>query len=87
VVFPDHLVHASSAGPTRSLDEVVRDLVPGVTELYLRPAVDTPELRAMTDDWPARVEDHRALVGKTGLRSAVEAAGVELIGFRALRRA
>ena len=86
VRFPDHLLHVSSAASPRALDDAVRDLAPGVTELYLRPAVDTPELRAMTPDWPARVEEHRALVSPGGLRAAVEAAGVELIGFRALRR-
>lgn len=86
VVFPDHLVQLSAAASAQSLEEVVASLAPGVTELYLRPAVDTPELRAMTPDWPARVGEHEALVSLTGLRAAVQAAGAELIGFRALRR-
>jgi predicted glycoside hydrolase/deacetylase ChbG (UPF0249 family) len=86
VVFPDHLVNLSAAGPDRSPAEVVSALEPGVTELYLRPAVDTPELRAMDAHWPARVHEHRALVVADGLGAAAAAAGVELIGFRALRR-
>ena len=34
------------------------DLRPGVTEISIRPALDTPELRAVTGDWEARVDDH-----------------------------
>ena len=33
---------------------------PGVTEVYVHPAVDTPELRALAPDWAARVDDHAA---------------------------
>ena len=35
---------------------------PGVTEVYLHPAVDTDELRASHPDWPGRVEDHAFLL-------------------------
>ena len=74
-------------GTAGSLDEVVSGLAPGVTELYLEPAVDTPELRAMDPDWSARVDEHQALTSVDGLRAAVKSAGVQLIGFRELRRA
>ena len=47
--------------------DFVEDLEPGVTELTLHPAIDTPELRAITDDWEARVADHVLLVDDRGL--------------------
>jgi hypothetical protein len=57
----------------------------GVTEIYLHPAVDSPEMRAFCDDWAMRVEDHRALVKDADLRAQIDRAGVKLIGFRELR--
>jgi predicted glycoside hydrolase/deacetylase ChbG (UPF0249 family) len=85
LVFPDHLIVArASVGSRRVLEEVVDSLRPGVTEISIRPAVDTPELRAVTSDWEARVDDHR-LTADDGLRDAFDAAGVVRIGYRPLR--
>jgi chitin disaccharide deacetylase len=56
-----------------------------VTEAYLHPAVDSPELQAMARDWEARVDDYRLLVGDPSLREALDDAGVTLIGYRELR--
>jgi hypothetical protein len=64
---------------------VLDDLRPGVTELFLHPAVDTPELRAATPDWQARVDDHALLTEPGGLGAALDAAGAIRVGYRALR--
>lgn len=83
VVFPDHLV--VQVGPTRpSVEKVLAELRPGVTEIFLHPAVDTPELRAFAPDWEARVDDH-AVATDPDLRARFEAAGVVLIGYEPLR--
>jgi predicted glycoside hydrolase/deacetylase ChbG (UPF0249 family) len=83
VVFPDHLVF--QIGPTRPrLEKVLADLRPGVTEVFLHPAVDTPELRAFAPDWEARVDDH-ALVTDAELRSKLDGMGGRLIGYEPLR--
>jgi hypothetical protein len=67
--------------------EFVDGLQPGVTELTLHPAVDTPELRAICTDWRDRVRDHELLVDFRGLGQVVADAGVTLIGYRPLRDA
>jgi len=67
--------------------EFIHGLQPGVTELTLHPAVDTPELRAICTDWRARVSDHEVLVAFRGLGQVVANAGVTLIGYRPLRYA
>ncbi|HLM62697.1 MAG TPA: ChbG/HpnK family deacetylase [Acidimicrobiales bacterium] len=85
VVFTDHLLHAPETGSRRAIERAVYDLRPGVTELYVRPAVDTPELRALTSDWGARVDDHDLVVHDSSLRTMLDRAGAHLIGFRALR--
>jgi hypothetical protein len=56
-----------------------------VTEVVLRPAIDTAELRAVVPDWPARVDDHDLAVTVSGLRALAARAGVKVIGYRELR--
>ena len=43
-------------------------LAPGVTEVYLHPAIDTDELRASHPDWANRVEDHAYLTRDPSFR-------------------
>lgn len=69
ILSPDHLVKGRD----------LRELQPGVTEAVLRPASDGAELRAVAPDWSERVADHDLAM------SAPIPAGVELIGYRALR--
>jgi chitin disaccharide deacetylase len=85
VVFPDHFVSARGVGSRRVFERTIFELRPGVTELYVHPAVDTPELRALTPDWASRVDDHDLVVHDRSLRTMLERAGVDLIGYRALR--
>ena len=85
VVFPDDLVTMPAVGARKVLFDAIERLQPGVTEVYLHPAVDSPELAAMSPDWEARVDDHDLLVADERLRGALEAAGVTLIGYRPLR--
>jgi predicted glycoside hydrolase/deacetylase ChbG (UPF0249 family) len=84
VLFPDHVV--SMRGPSRaSFERAIHALEPGITELILHPAIDTPELRALAPDWAHRVDDHHALVADDELQRLVARAGIELIGYRELR--
>jgi predicted glycoside hydrolase/deacetylase ChbG (UPF0249 family) len=85
VVFPDHFVYVQAVGSRRAVEKALFDMPPGVTEVYVHPAVDTPEVRAITEDWPARVDDHDLITSDSGFRALVERAGTELIGYRELR--
>jgi hypothetical protein len=38
-----------------------------------------------TDDWQARVDDHRMICAERWVAEAIEAAGATLIGYRPLR--
>jgi predicted glycoside hydrolase/deacetylase ChbG (UPF0249 family) len=85
IVFPDHLVVYSPVGARKHVERALFDLLPGVTEMYLHPAIDTDELRASHPDWAGRVEDHSFLCSDPSLRSLIERAGAVLIGYRELR--
>jgi predicted glycoside hydrolase/deacetylase ChbG (UPF0249 family) len=86
VLSPDHLVrvHRGQSG-RNALEQLLADLPHGVTEVVLRPAQDSAELRAVITDWPARVEDHDLTTQAGSLRALVARAGVTLIGYRQLR--
>jgi predicted glycoside hydrolase/deacetylase ChbG (UPF0249 family) len=85
VLFPDHFLYIPGVGSRRAIERVLADLRTGVTEVYVHPAVDTPELRAFAPDWAARVDDHDLITGHSTLRALAERAGATLIGYRELR--
>lgn len=88
ILVPDHEVPAPLMRAARAeIDAAVADLPPGVTELHVRPAEDTPELRAITPHWAARVSDEHLVTQDWAFRAALERSGAELISYRALRTA
>jgi len=87
LLFPDHLIVVGPTIGIRELERKIFDLEPGVTEIQVRPAVNTAELRAATPDWASRVENHDLLTADRRLRIVLERAGVILTGYRELRAA
>jgi len=86
VVFPDQLVVVrGGVGSRATIEAILPELRPGVTEIYLHPATDNPGLRAFDPDWEARVDDHALLTTDGWLGPALAAAGVQRIGYRPLR--
>ena len=85
VVFPDHFVPARRAGSRERIEKAISNLEPGVTELHVQPAVDTPEVRALTTSWAEWVDDHALVTEEPSLRRTLEDQGAVLIGFRELR--
>jgi hypothetical protein len=80
-----------NAGPSvgqgieAQLSGLFASLEPGVTEICLRPALDTAELRAAAPDWSERVADNELLAPGGALARAVADSGLKLVGYRALR--
>ena len=85
VVFPDHFVYVNGVGSRRAIERVLFELRPGVTEIYVHPATDSAELRAITADWPARVDDHAFVTDDVALQAMFDRAGVIRIGWHPLR--
>jgi hypothetical protein len=86
VLFPDHFVLVpNGVGSRRAIERTLFELRPGVTEMYVHPATDTAELRALAPDWANRVDDHHLVTHDTGLRAMVQRSGVIPTGYRALR--
>ena len=86
VVFPDFFDHDWRAGSRERLLSAIAQLQPGVTEIHVQPSIDTPEVRALGDVAAEWIDD-LALVTGDEVKSALNAAGATLIGYRELRNA
>ena len=85
VVFPDHFDHDWRAGSRERVLGALATLEPGVTEVHVQPAVDTPEVRALTPHATQWIDDHVFVTTDQSLRDAIAASGATLIGYRELR--
>ncbi len=88
ILVPDRVVAAARHQESPAvIDAAIADLEPGVTEIHVRPAIDSPELRALDPEWTGKVADAHLVTQDWTFRAALARSGAELIGFRALRRA
>jgi len=86
IVFPDHFDHDWRAGSVQRVRSAIDALQPGVTEIHVQPAIDTPEVRALGNSTQGWIDD-LALITSDDLRSRLDDSGAVLIGYRALRDA
>jgi predicted glycoside hydrolase/deacetylase ChbG (UPF0249 family) len=84
IVFPDHFVY-TNVGSRMQIEAAVASLAPGVTEIYVHPAVDSDELRSSHPDWEMRVDDHALATTDQGFANLIAQSGAQLISYRALR--
>jgi chitin disaccharide deacetylase len=86
ILYPDHFVSPPWPEPTRPVVErLLANLRPGVSEIYLHPVLDGPELRAYDPaNGHIRAGDD-ANFRDAALQQLVDAARVTLISYRPLR--
>jgi predicted glycoside hydrolase/deacetylase ChbG (UPF0249 family) len=87
IVFPDHFDHDWRAGSRDRVYDAITALPPGVTEIHVQPAIDTPEVRALTDSAQGWIDDLDLVVNDQHLRDLLVASGATVIGYRHLRNA
>lgn len=80
------LTELGNAADRQAHAQSVLDSLPAGTITYfiVHPAHDTPELRALTQSWPARVGDYE-LFRSDSWRTAVESSGIHVLNYRSLR--
>lgn len=88
VVMPDRLILGDPRDGETVKDywlRVLRDLEPGVTEIFIHPALASEEMMHITNSWPDRAEEHRLFTSDPDVRRVIEEEGIKLIGYRELR--
>jgi chitin disaccharide deacetylase len=84
LLFPDHFDLAWHPGSRARMLTAIEGLRPGVTEIHIQPAIDTPEVRALSPDAAGWIEDHELSLDPM-IAEHLDAAGAVRIGYRALR--
>jgi predicted glycoside hydrolase/deacetylase ChbG (UPF0249 family) len=85
IIFPDHFDHDWRPGSSDRVYQALRNLQPGVTEIHIQPAIDTPEVRALTPFAQEWIDDLDLVVHDPTLRTLITDSDVILIGYRQLR--
>jgi predicted glycoside hydrolase/deacetylase ChbG (UPF0249 family) len=88
VVYTDFLIHGSRK-PGESMPDywkrMLRELKPGVTELYIHAALAGEEMQHVTNSWKDRAAEHALFTRDPEIREILESQNVKRIGYRPLR--
>jgi predicted glycoside hydrolase/deacetylase ChbG (UPF0249 family) len=87
VLYPDHFWFGGPPQPAATPSywtELMQNLMPGVTEIFIHPAVADAELRGMTDSAAQREADYRFFTSAE-TRRRLRQLEIELIGYREIR--
>ncbi len=87
VVFADHFDHDWRPGSRQRVYEAIASLPAGVTEIHVQPAIDTPEVRALSEAATGWIDDLELVTDDDRLRDLLQSEAVNLIGYRELRAA
>lgn len=88
ILFPDYLIHGGrkqGESVRQYWKRVLRELKPGVTELYIHPALPTEEMQHIAGSWKDRAEEFRLFTTDAEIRRILKEQDVKLIGWRAIR--
>lgn len=64
---------------------VLRQLQPGVTEIYIHAAKPTEELQAITGSWRTRSQEYETFTNDPDARQVIEQQRIIRIGYRPIR--
>jgi predicted glycoside hydrolase/deacetylase ChbG (UPF0249 family) len=87
-VYTDYLIHGQRKPGEPVADywkRMLRELKPGVTELYIHAALAGEEIQHITNSWMERAAEHHLFTKDPEIRAILESQGVKRIGYRALR--
>jgi chitin disaccharide deacetylase len=94
IVFPDFLWPVDQQRPDEDRKaywlRTIRDLRPGVSELFIHASLETDDMKRMTGrpgdgGWQERATEYELFGRDADIRTALEAVGVKRIGYRPLR--
>ncbi len=87
IVFPDHFDHDWRAGSRERVKHAIKTLPQGVTEIHVQPAIDTPEVRAISPAAEGWIDDLALVVDDPAIPALLADVGAVLIGYSELRDA
>jgi hypothetical protein len=64
---------------------IVKNLKPGVTELYVHAALPTDELKAITGSWSTRAREYEVFTNDEDMKRLIKEQNIILMGYRPIR--
>ncbi len=89
IVSPDYFIFDELKNESKGVKafwlEVVKNLKPGVTELYIHAGLPTDELKAITGSWSTRAQEFEVFTHDAEMKQLIADQKIILIGYRPLR--
>ncbi|HTV03393.1 MAG TPA: polysaccharide deacetylase family protein [Luteitalea sp.] len=87
-IYPDYLIH-DQRRKGEAVDvywkRIIGELKPGVTELYIHPAVAGDESQHITNSWKERDTEYHLFTDDASVKQLMDQRGIKRIGWRPLR--
>jgi hypothetical protein len=89
IISPDYFVYDELPKEKKGVRDfwlgVVRNLKPGVTELYIHAGTPSDELKAITGSWQTRSQEFEVFTNDEEMKNIIAEQKITLIGYRPLR--
>jgi predicted glycoside hydrolase/deacetylase ChbG (UPF0249 family) len=89
IVFTDYFIYEELSEESKDVKafwtRIVKNLKPGVTELYIHAALPTDELKAITGSWRTRSQEYEVFTNDKEMKRLVADEKIILLGYRPLR--
>ncbi len=89
ILFPDYFVYEELKDEKNGVKDfwmkIVKNLKPGVTELYIHAALPTDELKAITGSWSTRAQEYEVFTNDDDMKRLIEEQNIILMGYRPIR--
>ena len=89
IVFPDYFVYDELKNEKQDVKQfwlgIVRNLKPGVTELYIHAGLPNEELKAVTGSWSTRAQEFEVFTRDDEMKRLIADQNIKLIGYKPLR--
>jgi len=89
ILFPDYFVYEELKDEKNGVKDfwlkIVKNLKPGITELYIHAALPNEELKAISGTWAIRGQEYEVFTNDEDMKRLIKDQNIILMGFRPIR--
>jgi len=89
ILFPDYFVYDELKDEKNGVKDfwlgIVKNLKPGVTELYIHASLPTDEAKAISGSWSTRAQEYEVFTNDEDMKRLIKEQNIILMGYRPIR--